>query len=294
MKPLFAIDITEDKNNEEISGKEFVVATTSEATQTRLEESMTGVEALEEAATLPFWLQILRMLFFGYAILYFGVLLTRIIDVGFSETLRVAVQNTPVLLALAFLSLIAGCVIVLIASRRRSAVTDSADTEAMLNTLDTHVQCSFAELGVPADATDTDVMLFRYKMKNGVPVVKSPGLQFTTHFNLNMKAYRTEDALMLAELESLYAFPLSELQSIRKIKERGSVHSWNKDVAPNEEPYKQYKLTVNANFGSVHFKHYYVLTLLHDGEEMGIYFPPYELPTFEALTGLSTEETLDA
>jgi hypothetical protein len=294
MKPLFAIDITEDKNSEEINGREFVVATTSEATQMRLEESMASVETLESAASLPWWLQILRTLFFGYAILYFGILLTRIIEVGFFEALRVAVQNTPVLLALAFLSLIAGCVTILIASRRRSAVTDSADTEQILNALDAQVQCSYAELGVPADATDTDVMFFRYKMKDGVPVVKSPGFQMTTHFNLNMKAYRTEDALMLAELECLYAFPLSELKSIQRIKEKASVHAWNKEVGPNEEPYKQYKLTVNGNFGSVHFKHYYVLTLLHEGEELGIYFPPYELPIFEELTGLRAEETPDA
>ena len=212
---------------------------------------------------------------------------------GFSVTLRLAVQNAPLLLALAFLSLIGGCVVLLLSSRRRDSVTE-ADAEAAINALDTQVRRSYDELGVPAEAVDTDVMFFRYTMKNGEPVVKSPGLQFTTHFNLNLKAYRTENALMLAELECLYAFPFSELQSIRRIDARASVHSWNKEVAPNEEPYKQYNLAVNGNFGSVHFKHYYVLTLVREGEEMGIYFPPYELPVFERLTGLRAEDTSEA
>ena len=65
--------------------------------------------------------------------------------------------------------------------------------------------------------------------------------------------------------------------------------SWNKEIGPNEERYKPFKLGVDQ-YGGVHAKPYHILTLEHEGEEMGIYFPCYELETIELLTGLKAEE----
>jgi hypothetical protein len=41
--------------------------------------------------------------------------------------------------------------------------------------------------------------------------------------------------------------------------------------------------------GFVFCKEYHVLELEQNGEEWGIWFPPYELPAMEALTGLKAE-----
>lgn len=287
VKPLFAIDITENKKNEQINGEQFVVATTSDATKERLSLEMERVSSLEQAASLPLWLVITRLIAVFYAVLYFTVLVRFMIDEGVSAALRKAVQNTPVLLVLAFLAIVLVCVLSMIASKRKAAVAESEETEKAADALDELMAISYAELNVPADAAEMDVLFFRYKMKDGEPVVKSVGFQPFTHFNVNMKVYRTDDMLMLSDLDSVYAFPVSALREIRTVKKKISVHTWNKEQAPNEAPYAAYKLTVNPNLGAIFFKPYHVLLLEVEGEELGILFPPYELPLVERLTGLT-------
>lgn len=65
--------------------------------------------------------------------------------------------------------------------------------------------------------------------------------------------------------------------------------SWNKDEAYNKGVYKQYKL-VEDNLGRVSGKNYQILELNSGGERWGIYFPRYELPVFEEITGLKADE----
>ena len=45
-----------------------------------------------------------------------------------------------------------------------------------------------------------------------------------------------------------------------------------------------------TNTGEVSIKPYYVLEIENDGDLYGIYFPCYELATFERLTGLNAQE----
>lgn len=65
--------------------------------------------------------------------------------------------------------------------------------------------------------------------------------------------------------------------------------SWNKDEAYNKGVYKQYKL-VEDNLGRVSGKNYQILELNSGGKRWGIYFPCYELPVFEEITGLKADE----
>lgn len=77
--------------------------------------------------------------------------------------------------------------------------------------------------------------------------------------------------------------------SIITVKKRAVMMSWNKDEAYNKGVYKQYKL-VEDNLGRVSGKNYHILELNSGGERWGIYFPRYELPVFEEITGLKADE----
>ena len=52
--------------------------------------------------------------------------------------------------------------------------------------------------------------------------------------------------------------------------------------------FKQYKLGVTY-IGTIIVKPYHILEIERNGTLYGIYFPCYELATFEALTGLKAE-----
>ena len=93
----------------------------------------------------------------------------------------------------------------------------------------------------------------------------------------------------MANVESVYAFKRSELKTIKTVNKRISIPTWNKEEEPTAGAFKQYKLAVN-NIGNIFFKPYHILEVEHNGETFGIYFPPYELATFEKLTGLKAEK----
>ena len=159
------------------------------------------------------------------------------------------------------------------------------ESKHFTSTLDNIADSIYAEFGVPADAAGVDVLSFRYKLKNGEPVAKEIADDMD---NLVMKAFVSDEQLFLTDLESKYAFSLSEMRTIRTVKKSISLSSWNKEIPPKKGIYKPYKIKVDK-YECIYCKPYHILELEHNGEIWGIYFPCYELPIFESLTGLSAE-----
>ncbi len=65
--------------------------------------------------------------------------------------------------------------------------------------------------------------------------------------------------------------------------------TWNKDEPYNKGEYRQYKIRTDDS-DTVHFKTYYALELLHEGEEYEILFPAYDWKHIGALTGIQPVE----
>ena len=78
-------------------------------------------------------------------------------------------------------------------------------------------------------------------------------------------------------------------RSIKTVKEKITLDSWNKEEAHDEGRYEQYKIKI-SDVENVTIKSYHILELEHLGELYGIYFPCYELDTFERITGLIAEK----
>ena len=66
------------------------------------------------------------------------------------------------------------------------------------------------------------------------------------------------------------------------------IPNWNKDTPPNEGLYMNLKLTQDS-YERFRVKPYYILEFDHNCELWGLYFPNYELSTFESVTGLKAE-----
>ena len=80
----------------------------------------------------------------------------------------------------------------------------------------------------------------------------------------------------------------ASLCAIRTIWKSIAVPTWNKETELGKGCYKEYKLTVDK-YQCVHMKKYYILEFEQNGETWGIYFPQYELPVVETLTGIKAE-----
>ncbi len=153
--------------------------------------------------------------------------------------------------------------------------------------LEVSAKRAFAELEVPESSIPTDILLFRFVIKDGVCKAKESALSVTPYLNHEMRAYLKDYNLCLADVGGVYSFPLESLKRITTVKKRIILPEWNKEEAYNKGIYKQYKISSNQYGVSV--KPYYILELEKDGEEYGIYFPSYELPTFESLTLMHAE-----
>ena len=114
-------------------------------------------------------------------------------------------------------------------------------------------------------------------------------------FELGEKMQATAERFgTVTELAEVYSLDLDELRQIAKVNKRIVVIGWNKEESPKKGEYKEYKISVNDGAANtVSYKPYYILEGVHNGEAYGIYFPCYELPTFERLTGLRAKADIE-
>ncbi len=287
MKPFLGIDLTENKKNRQPNGEEFLIAEASSDMAQALETSVENVVNITKKSKFPLGVRIGHWICGALGI---------VVVIGFLEamtgedrvSLTMIYQNASWLFWLAGGCLIAWLILTLLSHQKEKNILESDEYNHIVSRLATLSDDIFAGFAVPSDAQAVDILSFTYKMKNGIPKAIEQGLNVTPYSNLGYRIFTDSENLYLADLERKYSFPLSSLCAIRTVTKRILIPDWNKETEPNEGIYKQYKLSMTSN-GCISFKPYYILEIEHNDEKWGIYFPNYELPTFEALTGLTAE-----
>ena len=279
MKLFFGVDVTQDNGNDRMDGEDFIARRISEAQEKALEANSEALEALQNKAKLPLPLRALRYAC-AFVFLCFAISLVR--GLG-NVTLTQAYHNAPWI----FYSLpvvgMGWIALTLLHRKRQKEFHDSPEVAQAIKKSAALNQQSYESLGVPADAATIDVLCSRYAIKKGEPINRPFGPY--TFIATEVKIYKEGDALMLADLYQTFAIPKEALTAIRTVQKPVTLPAWNKETPIDQPPYNGYNLTLNHN--GVHFKYYHTLTVTRgDGEEYDLYFPPYEITTIEALTGL--------
>ncbi len=286
MKPLLGIDLTSDKRNEQLNGSEFITAKPSEAMTRALEKALNGADEVYEKSRLPLALRIIKWIC--------GVVGCIIIG-GFVEALvseDVPVKDVTInrsgFLFFGVACLVAWGLLEILSRKKEKAVMETDESTNTFSRLESVSDTVFNELAVPADAKDVDILSFFYKVKDGKVKVYEKGLQTVQYYNFNYKIFADSENFYMANLEEKYAFPLSSLRTIRTVKKHIILYSWNKEEKYNKGIYKQYKLQMGDG-GEIHCNKFHIMEFEHNGEIWGVYFPDYELPAFEEITGLKAE-----
>lgn len=283
MKPFIGIDITENKKNEELNGKEFIVASASAAQSDALENASDKILGLLEKSELPRPLRILQWVGIIGGIIILSGIGSVIGEDGIS--LSEIYSRTPWLFWLGGILLITGAVLFIMSLKRTKNCLEGEENEACSADIDTITANIFAELGIPSDAVDIDLLSFNYKLKGGEPIPKETVSQLAPYSAFSYKCFTKDGYLYLADSQDKYGFPISELRAIHTVNKKITVFTWHGDDE-FKDIYKQYKIKED-DYGNIRFKPYHILELEHNGEAWGIYFPCYELSKFEKLTGLS-------
>ncbi len=285
MKPFYGIDRTVDKKNTEHLGACFLAAEVSAVQKAQLEQAATELETLERRAGLPGWLNTARnLLGLVTALLFLGLLR----GLG-NVTLEKALENAPVLFWLLGIFAAVWVVLTAIHWRIRKSVLATEAAGLTENRWARVLENSWLELGVPGEAKDVDVLCRRHKWKNGKLKAATRGLEASENSPEAFRVFVREGQLCFARPEGLYAFPIRELNTLRRVKKHLMMTGWNKDEALDEGFYKPYKLTRDGD-GRIHMRAYGLLELRHQGEDWAVWLPGYELNYIAALTGLPITE----
>lgn len=288
MKPIFCIDVTLDKDNECSNGDEFLRKSISKEDAQRFTDSFASVTDTIEKTKLPVVFRILKWVLGFYALIV-AMVIARTLD---TLSLAEMYGKAKFFMLSGVVSGILWLVIFLVGRAKEKIVLQEEQVDEKLEKMQERVDELYASLGVPSDALSVDILMFSYKVKDGEIHPVSGVIDTTPYFNADMRMYLENGMLCLADLEEVHAFPLDQLTAIHTMSKRISVDSWNKDESITSEAYKPYKLSEDK-YGAVHFKTYHILEMVHEGEAFGLYFPCYELPVFERLTGLKAETEED-
>lgn len=281
MKPFLCIDITENKKNKQTNGKEFVSSTISLATKQSLDRVVDEVEKVEKKKGLPLPLFILQIIAAFVGFVFVRSLLRA--DVTVSQ----GYANAPGLFWAGGIAWVVFGILTLFGWYRKRKVNQSEENAIAESRADNMSNSINMELGVPSNAVDVDIITFSYKVKKGNPAPTLTGFNRTPYFNFSYKVFTENGNLCIADTENKYSIPANEIKGLRTVKTSIYVPMWNKNINFNEGQYKQYKIGSN-DYGLCIRKHH-ILDVEHNGEKWGIYFPNYELPLFEYITGIKAE-----
>ncbi len=287
MKPFLGIDITEDKHNETMNGDELLVAKPSEGLTQTLENASEDVEETLEKSKLPLLLRIGQGVC-GVVGAMIAIGIVRALVDEDAVTLEQAYNNAPWLFWAGGICLVVWFFLWWLGHRKEKAVLETEESEQVFSDLTTSADAVFAELGVPSDAKETDLLMFFYKVKNDKIKPCEKGLMPTPYITMIFRAFADAENLYFANLGGKYALPLSSIKAIKTVKKTICTDVWNKEEPHNKGDYKQYKLA-ETNFGGISCRYYHIMEVEHNGELWGVYIPSYELPIIEELTGLTAE-----
>jgi len=282
MKPIFGIDLTENKKNEQPNGNEFLVQTPSPALVQALENSMQKAVTTTNKAQLPL---VLRIIQYSCGLLAAMCL----VGVGRAEvTLEQAYQNAPWVFWMGSICFVIWLVLWICSKLKAKTVLSAEESARSFSHLEGVSEAIYTELGVPTDAREMDVLSFFYKRKGEEIKVCEKGMQMSQYMNPVYKLFSDEENIYLANLDGKYVFPKSAIVDIKTVDKHIRISGWNKEAVYNKGVYKPYKLTIDQ-YGCVHCRQYHILELDHNGQQYGLYIPCYEIPWFSKITGIKTK-----
>ncbi len=284
MKPFLGIDISTDKNNKTVNGEQFICAKPSALLEQTLNNSAGNLAETIKEAKLPLVVRIIQTVCGAVGLL---TLTGAVRSLGDGDiTLAQAYQNAPWLFWIMIICLVVWAILKVCSVKKQKKVLESDESQNILSKFDSVANSINNELKIPSDAPTADILSFYYKMKDGMPKAVEKGLAFSPYDNCAYRIFTDADNLYIADLSGKYCIPRHSLRAIRTVEKRIRVPKWNKETPPTKGEYKQFKL-VKDNNNCIQFKPYYILEFEHNGENWGIFFPKYELPVIENLTGLS-------
>jgi hypothetical protein len=223
MKPFLGIDITTNRKNERLNGNEFLILKPSEILSQTLAKTTEQKDVIIQKSKMPLLLRIIKSICLFLAFICVSALLRARVS------LAEAYHNAPWVFWLLPICVILFVLLTICEKVKSHQVLDTDENQHALATHDRVMKDILAELAVPDNAKNVDVLSCYYTERNGKIKAIEKGLQVHQFSNLIFKAYRDNENLYLTNCNGKYAFPLSSLSSIRTVKKHTVIKEWHKE-----------------------------------------------------------------
>ncbi|MFR6157082.1 MAG: hypothetical protein ACLUI7_07840, partial [Coprococcus sp.] len=207
MKPFLGIDITTNRKNERLNGNEFLILKPSEILSQTLAKTTKQKDVIIQKSKMPLLLRIIKSICLFLAFICVSALLRARVF------LAEAYHNAPWVFWLLPICVILFVLLTICEKVKSHHVLDTDENQHALATHDRVMKDILAELAVPDNAKNVDVLSCYYTERNGKIKAIEKGLQVHQFSNLIFKAYRDNENLYLTNCNGKYAFPLSSLSS---------------------------------------------------------------------------------
>lgn len=262
-------------DSSECDGERFVTARLDKSLSRAVDEAYAKADKAQENATLPFWANAVAWLFFIVFAIVAVVVLRAASELGFAEAFVKLPLWLPIVGAAGF---VVWLVLKLIEYRNGKKDEETGDYDRALESLASINQAANDMLGVPPDYATVDVMAYYYKPAKG----KLDG----EYLNEDMKLFSKDDELCLADIDSVYSFPIKDFVRYYLGSEKLPLAIWNKEENYDEGEYLQYGIkTKYTDMACL----CYSLQFVCDSEVYEIIFPEYELEHFQKLVDVPVE-----
>lgn len=262
-------------DSSECDGERFVTARLDKSLSRAVDEAYAKADKAQENATLPFWANAVAWLFFIIFAIVAVVVLRAASELGFAEAFVKLPLWLPIVGAAGF---VVWLVLKLIEFRNGKNDEETGDYDRALEEVASINQAANDMLGVPPDYATVDVMAYYYKPAKG----KLDG----EYLNEDMKLFSKDDELCLADIDSVYSFPIKDFVRYYLGSEMLPLTTWNKEENYDEGEYLQYGIkTKYTDMACL----CYSLQFVSGSEVYEILFPEYELEHFQKLVDVPVE-----
>lgn len=274
MKNVFSYPGDKFKNPK-CDGEQFVTASLDDNFKRTREKIYSKAKMTREAVTLPIIANAIAWASFAlFAIIAF-MFFKDVYKLGVDG----ALENEPIwLLSVGAAGFMVWLVLKLIEFRNGKNDEKTGALDRALEEVASINQAANDMLGVPPDYATVDVMAYYYKPAKG----KLDG----EYLNEDMKLFSKDDELCLADIDSVYSFPIKDFVRYYLGSKKLPLAIWNKEENYDEGEYLQYGIkTKYTDMACL----CYSLQFVCDSEVYEIVFPEYELEHFQKLVDVPVE-----
>lgn len=262
-------------DSSECDGERFVTARLDDNFKRTREKIYSKAKMTREAVTLPIIANAIAWASFAlFAIIAF-MFFKDVYKLGVDG----ALENEPIwLLSIGAAGFVVWLVLKLIELRNGKNDEKTGALDRALEEVASINQAANDMLGVPPDYTTVDVMAYYYKPAK----CKLDG----EYLNEDMKLFSKDDELCLADIDSVYSFPIKDFVRYYLGSEKLPLAIWNKEENYDEGEYLQYGIkTKYTDMACL----CYSLQFVSGSEVYEIVFPEYELEHFQKLVDVPVE-----